>query len=205
MIRQLFSEAARLVLDLVCYSGVLGRPRVILSRDATRPYLSRWYVTARPTHPDGGEPFDDTGQPRPGTQWADKPFSILVHRFHSSDDGDALHNHPWSWAFSIVLAGGYVEERFDSTTDGNVRRRRVLPFSINWIDEHDFHRAELVEHDAWTIFVTGPKVSTWGFMEKLTWDFVPWREWIARHRAKENLFLHTEELTEDSWKVPRGA
>lgn len=37
--------------------------------------------------------------------------NIYLHHFHSSDQGDELHNHPWSWGLSFVLAGGYYEER----------------------------------------------------------------------------------------------
>jgi hypothetical protein len=37
--------------------------------------------------------------------------NIYLHHFHSSDQGDELHNHPWVWGLSLVLAGGYYEER----------------------------------------------------------------------------------------------
>jgi hypothetical protein len=37
--------------------------------------------------------------------------NVYLHHFHSSDQGDELHNHPWVWGLSLVLAGGYSEER----------------------------------------------------------------------------------------------
>ena len=36
--------------------------------------------------------------------------NIYLHHFHSSDQGDELHNHPWT-GLSFVLAGGYSEEK----------------------------------------------------------------------------------------------
>lgn len=54
-----------------------------------KPYLTRCYLLGR--------------------DW--KWGNIYLHHFHSSDQGDELHNHPWSWGLSLVLSGGYSEER----------------------------------------------------------------------------------------------
>jgi hypothetical protein len=173
----------RSVLAWVTGKGIFGAPRIIHSRDAKRVYLYRWYITDAPTCKDGSEPFDETGQPRPGIVWSDKPFSVLLHRFASSDDGDALHNHPWTWAFSIILAGGYEEER--KVSWGNVVARKVVrPFSVNRIGQDDFHRVDLIEEDCWTLFVTGPKISSWSFWDRVTGEVVHWRTWIDRFRSE---------------------
>ena len=36
---------------------------------------------------------------------------IYLHRFVGSDPDRGVHDHPWAWARSIVLAGWYLEER----------------------------------------------------------------------------------------------
>lgn len=161
--------------------------RVIFDREGKDPYLSRWYLLGRPTMADGSEPFNETGQPREGIVAA-AGLGIYLHRFHKGDGSAELHNHPWEWALSFVLAGGYSEERindFGSAACGSmVRRRHVGPGSVNLLLSGDFHRVDLYEHDAWSLFVTGPKFQGWGFLDRVTFEFVGWREYIAKVRAK---------------------
>ena len=159
----------------------LPSPRVIYDREGRSPYLSRYYVTARPTMRDGSTPFDQNGNPKIGVTWPDERWGLYVHKFHRSDEDGGLHNHPWAWSISFVLAGGYSEERRDGD---RVRRRDVLPFSFNFIGHDDFHRVDLLEKDAWTLFLVGPKVSSWGFWDRETVEFTPWREYITRIRGE---------------------
>lgn len=135
----------------------------------------------------------------------DKPrrFSAYLHRFLKPDGDRELHNHPWRWAFSIVLWGGYTEERFCGATTlepvfpwlhicptcgcmsisgvpfKHITKRRLRPLSFNFIRGEDYHRvAELHGKQTWTLFIAGPKTKSWGF-----WDpkrgHVPWREFLA--------------------------
>jgi hypothetical protein len=48
--------------------------------------------------------------------------NIYLHHFHSSDQGDELHNHPWT-GLSFVLAGGYSEERVSNPFFIDVKAR----------------------------------------------------------------------------------
>ena len=52
-----------------------------------KPYLTRYYLL--------------------GKDWSF--FNIYLHHFHASDQEEEMHNHPWAWAFGIVLKGGYKE------------------------------------------------------------------------------------------------
>lgn len=92
---------------------------------------------------------------------------IVIHRFVDSDPDRGFHDHPWSWAFSWILSGGYDEliiPKRDSPV--NERYRKTLnEFDINWINPNSFHRVLLNPGtDAWTIFVMGPRVKVWGFL-----------------------------------------
>lgn len=161
-------------------TAVIDPPRVIFDRLGVSPYLSRWYLTSKPTMPDGSNPFAD-GQTREGIQWPQGNFGVYLHRFHRSDEDQALHNHPWRWALSFVLAGGYREER---RFGNQVVQRDVKPLSFNFIRDVDFHRVDLYEHDCWSLFVVGPKISSWGFWDRKTRAFVPWREFITQLRGE---------------------
>lgn len=114
--------------------------------------------------------------------------NIYLHHFHSSDQGDELHNHPWKWGMSLIMAGGYSEEyrllpktTFDleDGKDGTyeVARREKLPGQLNFIKAGDFHRVDL--HDekkgAWTLFFAGPRTGEWGFWDRHTQVFKDWK------------------------------
>jgi hypothetical protein len=157
----------------------LGQPRVIYDRDGLTPYLSRFYLSRQPESHDGAEPFDRFGNPKPDVTWPDG-WGLYLHRFHRSDADGELHNHPWRWALSLVLVGGYSEERRNGA---RVIRRRVAPGSLNFIRANDFHRVDLLEHDAWTLFLVGPKSQSWGFWSRTDGAFTPWREFIDGRRA----------------------
>ena len=96
------------------------------------------------------------------------PFSIYLHRFHTPDLDRALHNHPWKWAVSLVLNGGYLEKREASL-------RRLWPGNLNIINHDTFHCIREIEEKTWTLFIVGPKVSSWGFSIPGR-GFVPWRQ-----------------------------
>jgi hypothetical protein len=159
----------------------LPAPRVIQDGLGRSAYLSRYYLipSQRPRMPDGSEPFDRWGNPREETSWPDKPWALYLHRFHRSDVDRELHNHPWQWAVSLVLVGGYLEERRvrDEHRDA-VEYRCVRPGAINIIRGDDFHRVDLLEHDAWTLFLVGPKVQSWGFWDPASHRVTPWREFL---------------------------
>lgn len=155
----------------------LPAPRVIQDGLGRQAYLSRYYLitSQRPRMADGSEPFDQWGNPREGVSWPDKPWALYLHHFHRSDVDRELHNHPWRWAVSFVLVGGYREERRSGM---NVVYRTVRPGAFNVIREEDFHRVDLLEEDAWSLFLVGPKVKSWGFWDRVTNRVTPWREFL---------------------------
>lgn len=159
-----------------------SRRRVIFDREGAGPYLTRLYLKGAPRMADGSSPFDDGGAPKQDAIFP-KGIGIYLHRFHRSDDSQELHDHPWKWALSLILSGGYYEERF-MIGDG-VKGRYVLPFMVNLITAKDFHRVDLLHEEAWSLFVTGPKFRNWGFLDRKTMTFTPWRDYIAGKRGSK--------------------
>jgi hypothetical protein len=136
---------------------------VYYDRAGAEPYLSRY----------------DLAEPRVGPLVA-RPLHCVLHHFHRSDDAGELHSHPWEWAISLVLSGGYLEER---RIGDRVVARRVLPLSINLLSSSTYHRVELLEAAAWTLFVMGPKLPTWWFWNRDTLSRCRWDQFIAGRRG----------------------
>lgn len=127
-----------------------------------KPYLTRWYLWP-------GAPRTGGDQVTPNS-----PFAIFIHFFHRGDGDRDQHNHPWENSVSLILTGGYREERGDEV-------RTLRPGMINVIGMDDFHRVDLLEpkKGCWTLFVAGKGVQDWGFRLQGSKKFVPWREYLG--------------------------
>lgn len=111
------------------------------------PYLERYFVAGfNPTAPGGGTPA---------------VASVFLHHFLSSDRNGATHSHPWEWACSLMLVGGYREERCDAA--GRLTVRDVRPGDVNILDADVHHRIDLLDGDAWSLFLVGRVVQPWTF------------------------------------------
>jgi hypothetical protein len=124
------------------------------------PYLRRWWLIPR-----------------------NPVFNIYLHQFLRSDDDRALHDHPWV-NLSIILRGGYFEVRPRDRSEGAKKdpalHERLWrgPGSIVLRRAKAAHRAELpAGKDAWTLFITGPRLRSWGFWCPHGWRH--WREFTA--------------------------
>lgn len=113
---------------------------------------------------------------------------VYLHFFHRSDIDSELHSHPWAGR-SIILAGGYMEERRKPSRVGGyyVDRHMLVTGDENVLDPDTFHRVDLLDpkRGCWTLFTTGPKVDSWGFWDRATGAFTPWREAITRRRLTD--------------------
>jgi hypothetical protein len=164
----------------------LPPPRVIGSRDGESPYLSRYYLVGRELS--DVNPFLDERTRR--VLFAAKHHGVYLHHFHRGDDERELHSHPFRWSCALILAGGYVEERrmtlpAELAAVGKpylVEARTLRPGMINLLRHDTFHRVELLEKDAWTLFVTGPKIASWSFWDRDTGKETSWVEFIHEVR-----------------------
>jgi hypothetical protein len=150
-----------------------------------RDAILRW---ARARHPDfiiGG-----ADNPYLRRHWLlprNRFFNVYVHEFLRSDDDRALHDHPWLFNASWLIAGEYVEH---TIREGGieVRSHRLAgDWKFRWGAAP--HRVELLTEEeagdgwvtsfpltCWTVFITGPVVRTWGFHCPKRW--VPWKEFV---------------------------
>lgn len=140
-----------------------ARERFDIGRPSAGVYLTRWTLW--------GSRFEGTGP------------AVFLHRFHRSDDDDALHDHPWPFT-SVILWGGYYEHTADRA--GRVRRRWYGPGRVLARSAAHRHRVELpAGRDCWTLVFRGPKAKSWSFFcvgaaGVLTGKAVPWRSFIDR-------------------------
>jgi len=143
------------------------RKRVIYT-DEGGPYLLRVYLT----------PDRDW--------WRNWLPGVFLHRFFRSDSDRELHNHPWRWALSIILSGGYREERMERDRIG-VTSRILIPSEVNFITDRTFHRVDLLDpvNGAWTLFIVGPRFRDWGFLSRNGRDFEHWRARDRRIAAEK--------------------
>jgi hypothetical protein len=94
-------------------------------------------------------------------------WHAYLHRFADSDPDRGLHDHPWNRAVSLVLTGGYDELRPAGADLARAAVRAVRPWRLNFLRGEDFHRVVLRSGaPAWTLFLHGPRVKGWGFMQQ---------------------------------------
>lgn len=82
---------------------------------------------------------------------------FYLHRFVGDDPARGLHDHPWPWAFSLILFGRYLEERRSGP--------RIVRW-VNWLTGDSLHRVVLIDGPVWTLFAhRAAYVKPWGFLQ----------------------------------------
>ena len=109
-----------------------------------KPYLTRYYCA-------GWMPHKRVSAP-----------SLMLHHFVASDPDHEVHSHPWAWSASLVLVGGYHEQRCTHPSELPTLHT-YLPGDVNVILAADRHRIELIGSDCWTLFLAGPYLQPWTF------------------------------------------
>lgn len=107
---------------------------------------------------------------------ADTGERLYLHAFVRGDQAHELHDHPWSGR-SLILLGGYREER--RGPGGRIEVREFRRGDVNHLDPGTFHRVDLIGPECWTLFWTGPREKSWGFWDRDTDVFTPWRDFVV--------------------------
>ncbi|MCU1279844.1 MAG: hypothetical protein JWM53_3390 [bacterium] len=109
-------------------------------------------------------------------------LGVMLHQFVADEEEGTLHDHPWRWGVSLMLSGGYFEERLDGA--GRRRTRWVAPGRLNVVRGDRFHRVALrAGRPAWTLFLHGPRARPWGFLDVVTRAFRPFVRPQSSERA----------------------
>ena len=116
------------------------------------PYMQRWWVIPR-------NPI----------------FNIYLHHFMRSDEDRALHDHPWI-NLSIILEGEYTEHTIDAGGVCHAVIRKAGQWKLR--GARSAHRIELHNGPCWTLFITGPKIRTWGFHCPQGWR--RWQDFVQK-------------------------
>lgn len=158
----------------------LARPAVVrrlIARAALTPYF---HISS----PDGQDvymrrfwlfnPYERDGSY--GKVWWGRWLpSIRLHQIMRADTDRHLHDHPWN-ARTIILSGGYVEEREQTRHDVGIYGRCAGDTATLKFGE--FHRISYIPNGGtWTMFITWRYRGTWGF--KVDGVKVPHREYFA--------------------------
>lgn len=94
--------------------------------------------------------------------------SRYLHHPAQADQDRHPHNHPWIWARSRILTGGYLEQRrFWLSWRG--------PGDVVELDSTTYHRIAFVKPNTWTLFTHGPRCASWGFA--VEGRHVDWRDY----------------------------
>lgn len=100
--------------------------------------------------------------------------TFYLHRFVGKDAERHVHDHPWAWARSIVLAGWYEEEVVVALdiNQGWISKFRIVGW-YNRITEGTFHRILYTTPGTWTLFFHGARGDrSWGFLKKIEKPYV---------------------------------
>jgi hypothetical protein len=110
-------------------------------------------------------------------------FSLYLHHFHRPDAEPDPHDHPW-WFTSLILTGVYEEATWpDKRNPGACEIRTRTRGSLRCMSRRSAHRITVTHGSVWTLILTGPKRSSWGF-----WPdgrYVPWRDYMKARRGAE--------------------
>lgn len=138
---------------------------------------------------DGGHLFhaDGTVYMERFTLFETRWLSARMHHIATPDWDRDMHDHPW-WFASVVLSGGYTEDRpvsnhkpqwIGDTEARNGSRRSA--WSVAFRHATDRHLISAVDPDTWTLFIYGPLRQWWGFYTRL--GKIYWREYPSVHEA----------------------
>jgi len=118
------------------------------------PYLLRWWLIPR-------------------NRWC----NAYLHEFIRDDEDRACHCHSWvslSLSLNRPMDEIWLDRRFGRVTE---RRRTVQAGTLLFRRAKFAHRMVVPEPGALTLFITGPRIRTWGFWCSGT-RFVPWEQFV---------------------------
>lgn len=137
-----------------------------------------------------------------------KAFGVTfcLHRWLAPDGERELHDHPWRWARSIVLSGGYWEDRLDGLDPkyGVLKSRKAIRrWRTNRLTPTDFHSVVSLKPNTWTLFWYGQRFKGWGFLKTTA---IPTLDECGRYKEVTVYHQHLDSAAFAGWTktAPRG-
>jgi hypothetical protein len=126
-------------------------------------------------------------------------FGIYVHFVYREDLDRVPHDHPWVF-WSLILRGGYTEERHRRPGDGEWRYEVYRRGTMHRFPLHHAHRITDVAPRTVTLVLVGRKQRTWGFYDGAIW--LDYRDALSLRpaegdAAKRPVFVGGEAVTND--------
>lgn len=121
------------------------KTKTVISRKTTGVYLIRYYLIP-----------------------SNKYFNIYLHKFMSSDEDIALHDHPWD-SLSILLYNSYIEcipenkEKWLNNESRSIIEIERKQFSVIYRDASWIHKIVLHKGPVYTLFITSSYKRNWFF------------------------------------------
>jgi hypothetical protein len=100
-----------------------------------------------------------------------KHFKVFLHRIYKADGDRHMHNHPWPDSGSLILWGGYREERVGTIDLG--RAGMFVGSKVHHLYQASdtmrlypgtYHRITDVFPNTWTLFWTRARAREWSFL-----------------------------------------
>ena len=118
--------------------------------------------------------------------------NLYLHHFIGSDEAAALHDHPWH-NLSLILSGRYFEHTIRAGGVHAMKERRAGQMAVR--SPWTAHRVEMAPgEDCWSLFITGPKLRSWGFHCESGW-----RHWCSFVDARDSGVTGTGCLGEEEY------
>lgn len=170
--------------------------RIIQDREGKDPYLSRWYLREH-RRGKGIAAFlhkfhrGDDDQELHCHPWV-WSIAVILSGGYVEERRVARSVRCSCGAVRIRRVRGVNVAKFERQHAGHGRMlvkyrvisRIVRPGTINFIRGSDFHRVDLLGDESWSLFIAGPQTGEgWGFWNRMTSEFTPWREFITRKRG----------------------
>lgn len=123
-------------------------------------------------------------------------ITFYLHRFLNGDGDRYLHDHPFKFSGSLILAGSYIERSIRGLDISDEKVRHLKVGRVNIIRPYKFHQILRSEPDTWTLFWHTKRFKNWGFLEDMG----------KEGGSKGVLYITPYELTNSDWHehVPRG-
>ena len=110
---------------------------------------------------------------------------LYLQSFVGPEARDWFHVHRWAKMFSIVLSGGFIEERYPGGRGFFIHHRAPSCYGMDYTT---IHRIKSVSARAWTLFfMLRDRGEGWGYYPRVKITPIPFQDFIPAPRKVTSL------------------